>query len=195
MDFSRHGIPDTLISDNGPQYSAKEFESFAKAYGFTHIMSSPYHPQGNGESEKAVKTIKKLLKDSKDPHLVLLSYRATPLPWCNQSPAQLLMNRNIRANLPVSNTLLKPKWPDLTLFHKQDASYNGKMKKHYDRRHHAKELPPLEEDTVVYVTNGQNSNAVPGRVTGCSSNQSYLVETPTGTSRRNRNQLNIRAEE
>ena len=47
----------------------------------------------------------------------------------------------------------------------------------------------------MYVTNGQDSNAVPGRVTGCSSNQSYLVEMPTGTSRRNRNQLNIRAEE
>ena len=158
--FSRHGIPDTLISDNGPQYSAKEFESFAKAYGFTHVTSSPYHPQGNGESERAVKTVKKLLKGSKDPHLALLSYRATPLPWCNQSPAQLLMGRNIRANLPVSNTLLKPKWPDLTLFCKQDACYKGKMKKHYDRRHCARELPPLEEDMPVYVTNGQGSNVV-----------------------------------
>ena len=96
--FSRHGIPGTLISDNGPQYSAKEFESFTKAYGFTHITSSPYHQQENGELEKAVKTVKKLLKSSKDPHLALFSYQTTPLPWCNQSPAQFLMGRNICAN-------------------------------------------------------------------------------------------------
>ena len=57
--FARHGIPDLLISDNGPQYSAKEF---AKSYEFTHKTSSPYHPQGNGEAERAVKTVKKLLK-------------------------------------------------------------------------------------------------------------------------------------
>ena len=67
--FSRHGIPDSLTSDNGPQYSAKEFEDFTKAYDFTHITSSPYHPQGKGEAKRAVKTIKKLLKGSKDSHL------------------------------------------------------------------------------------------------------------------------------
>ena len=52
-----HGIPDALISDNGPQYSAKEFEEFIKIYDFTHItIVSPYHPQGNSEVERAVKT-------------------------------------------------------------------------------------------------------------------------------------------
>lgn len=35
--FSRFGIPETVISDNGPQYASTEFEDFAKSYGFTHI--------------------------------------------------------------------------------------------------------------------------------------------------------------
>ena len=68
--FARHGTPDILISDNGLENSAKEFEEFDK---FTHKTSSLYHLQGN--EERAVKTIKKLLKGSKDPNLALLSYR------------------------------------------------------------------------------------------------------------------------
>jgi len=39
--FSRHGIPDVLISDNGPQYSSDEFRQFAHQWEFKHITSSP----------------------------------------------------------------------------------------------------------------------------------------------------------
>ena len=47
--FAHHGIPQTVISDNGPQYSSQEFRHFAALYGFSHITSSPEHPFGNGE--------------------------------------------------------------------------------------------------------------------------------------------------
>ena len=39
--FAHHGVPESLMSDNGPQYAADLFASFAKEYGFTHITSSP----------------------------------------------------------------------------------------------------------------------------------------------------------
>ena len=45
-------------------------------------------------------------------------------------------------------------------------------------RHSARELPPLEEDTPVFIASGRDSNVVPGRVTGCASARLYLVETP-----------------
>ena len=40
--FSRHGIPSTIVSDNGPQYDSAEMKAFASSYGFKHITSSPY---------------------------------------------------------------------------------------------------------------------------------------------------------
>ena len=60
--FARHGIPEQVVSDNGPQYSCDAFSEFAKEYQFQHVPSSPLYPEGNGEAKRAVKTIKSLLK-------------------------------------------------------------------------------------------------------------------------------------
>ena len=49
--FSRHGIPETVVSDNGPQYSSQEFTDFARQYDFCHLTSSPLYPQSNGQAE------------------------------------------------------------------------------------------------------------------------------------------------
>ncbi|KAL8609510.1 hypothetical protein ACOMHN_009412 [Nucella lapillus] len=47
--FSRHGIPDIIITDNGPQFASSAFTSFARTWGFDHVTSSPHYPQSNGE--------------------------------------------------------------------------------------------------------------------------------------------------
>ena len=49
--FSRHGIPDVVISDNGPQFRSAEFNAFATEWKFEHLTSSPYHSQSNGKAE------------------------------------------------------------------------------------------------------------------------------------------------
>ena len=107
--FARHGIPETVVSDNGPQYAAQEFVKFAEDQGFTHITSSPRYPQSNGKAERAVQTLKNLLKKSADPYNALLSYRATPLE-CGYSPSQLLMGRQLRSKIPVVPSTLEPRW-------------------------------------------------------------------------------------
>jgi len=93
--FSCHGIPAIFMSDNGPQFVAQEMKEFAELYGFEHITSSPHYPRSNGLVERNVKTVKSLLEHSPDPYLALLSYRATPLPFCGLSPAELSMGRPI----------------------------------------------------------------------------------------------------
>ena len=40
--FSLHGIPNKLVTDNGPQFSSADFTLFSKSWGFNHVTSSPH---------------------------------------------------------------------------------------------------------------------------------------------------------
>ena len=50
--FACHGIPYEVKSDNGPQYTSRDFKDFAMKWSFKHTFSSPYNPQGNRLAEK-----------------------------------------------------------------------------------------------------------------------------------------------
>ena len=56
--FSNQGIAETLISDNGPQFSSEQFAKFAKEWNFSHSTSSPLFAQSNGLAEKYVQIMK-----------------------------------------------------------------------------------------------------------------------------------------
>ena len=43
--FAEHGIPETVITDNGPQFTSQEFQTFSRTWEFKHVTSSPMHPQ------------------------------------------------------------------------------------------------------------------------------------------------------
>jgi putative transposase len=47
-----------IISDNGPQFIARDFKEFIRLTGMTHVKTSPFHPQSNGKIERWHKTIK-----------------------------------------------------------------------------------------------------------------------------------------
>ena len=141
--FSRHGIPETLVSDNGPQYSSELFALFAVEYNFMHVTSSPHFPRSNGHAERSVQTVKNILRKSEDPLLAMLIYRSTPLPWCKLSPAELLMGRRLHTNLPLLPEQLKPKWPSLKEFRIQDDRKKNNGKINYDMRHQTHSLSQI----------------------------------------------------
>ena len=63
--FAQFGIPETIVSDNGTQFSSSEFQQFCQASGIHHIQVSPYHPFSNGLAERAARIFKQGLKRDK----------------------------------------------------------------------------------------------------------------------------------
>jgi putative transposase len=52
------GVTPRIISDNGPQFIARDFKEFIRIAGMTHVRTSPYYPQSNGKIERWHKTLK-----------------------------------------------------------------------------------------------------------------------------------------
>jgi transposase InsO family protein len=46
------GVRPRIISDNGPQFIARDFKEFIRVYNLTHVRTSPYYPQSNGKLER-----------------------------------------------------------------------------------------------------------------------------------------------
>ena len=105
--FSEYGWPDTLVSDNGPCYTAEMFTNLMKEYAVNHIMSSPHYPQSNGLAEKFVQIVKNLFykanEEGVDINKYLMIYHNTPLACTSKSPMQMLQQRSARSQLPMSN--------------------------------------------------------------------------------------------
>ena len=60
--YATFGIPETLVTDNGSNFTNSEFEEFLKANGICHIKTAPYHPASNNLAKRAVQTFKSGMK-------------------------------------------------------------------------------------------------------------------------------------
>lgn len=100
--FATHGIPDSIVSDNGPQFSSSEFQEFCKRNLIQSILVSPYHASSNGQAERTVQTTKNSLRKiiHGDWHHKLASFlltsHITPSTATGVSPAELLMGRRLQ---------------------------------------------------------------------------------------------------
>ena len=179
--FARHGIPEVVVSDNGPQFSSEAYSAFARNYQFEHVTSSPLYPQSNGEAERAVQTVKSLLNKGEDPCLALLSYRSTPLK-CGFSPSELLMVRKLRTTVPMTRESLKPVVPDPITLQERERKYRERTQRNYNQHHGVIDLGELEPGQRIWVPDREEE----AHVAQGAGSQSYQVETDGGTYRRNR---------
>ena len=60
--FSRLGCPRAIISDGRSHFTNSHFRSFLKKYGVHHRLTTPYHPQANGQVEVSNREVKNILK-------------------------------------------------------------------------------------------------------------------------------------
>lgn len=187
--FSRHGVPSEVFTDNGPQFSNVNFRNFAEEWNFVHTTSSPHYPQSNGLVEKSVQTVKRLMHKAKesgtDFYQGLLAYRTTPLE-CGMSPAQLLMGRRLRSNLPIQENLLKTREGEKVRKFKEQQK--EKQKFYYDKG--TRNLPELHTGDQVRLKDKTNTWAQKATVLTEIQPRSYNIQTEDGAVlRRNRRDL------
>jgi len=183
--FCDHGIAEVIISDNGVQFLSDEFRQFAAEWEFRISTCSPYHKEGNGKAESAVKIAKSLIKKAMesrtDLELVLLNWRNTPNKM-GSSPSQRLYSRRTRCQVPCAPELLLPKVIDGV---KDRIIENKHRSKSY---HDSKSREELEFQTgeMVFVRlNDQSKNWVPGKIINQLKPRSYTVEVNERQYRRN----------
>jgi hypothetical protein len=194
--LAEHGVPERIISDNGPHFSAEKYKQFTDSWSIKHITSSPHYPQSNGFIERQIQTTKMTLKkalDSKtDANMAMLCLRATPIDHKLPSPAAMLFNRRLRTNLP---TVIHNRSPDKDQILTRLQERQEQQKQHYDK--HAHDLPPLISGESVTVQNHLNKQWSPAVVRSvCSEPRSYIVESQNGsTLRRNRRDIRTTVQE
>ena len=156
------GIPDSLTSDGGPEFTSHTTRSFLTNWGIYHRMSSAYHPHANCWAEVAVKSMKRVIAGNTGPsgalsdvfHKALLQYRNGPDPETKMSPATCLFGRPTRDLLPGIPDRYKPhaEWSDkLDLRERALSKQAVTGRTRWDE--HTQGLSPLKCGDTVLIQN------------------------------------------
>ena len=129
--FTLFGIPNAIVSDNGPQFTSEQFKGLLKKWDIIHRTSAPKYAQSNGEAERGVQVFKRLIAKNSNIDQALLCYRDSPLQN-GYSPAQLLMGRSLN-----SMGIMTDKVVDLRALKSYENVYRTKMAAAYNTRHKA----------------------------------------------------------
>ncbi|KAF6016713.1 hypothetical protein EB796_024978 [Bugula neritina] len=179
--FSLEGLPNTVVTDNGPQFTSSDFEAFCKQHGISHITSPPHHPPSNGEAERFVQTFKRSVEKNcvggvpltDSVRLTLATYRSLPHPaleW--KTPAEVLHGRQPRCLLSLINP------------------FNTR---NYQTKSNNNTSSQFAVNSLVYARNySSGPKWVPGKIIRRVGNTIFLVDTDRGIWKRHCNQLQIR---
>lgn len=185
--FSRHGLPVTCKSDNGPQFRSEQFSRYCEDSGITHIKTTPKYAQANGEVERQNASLMKRIRIAQSEGLdwkkelrkYVTVYRSINHATTGKSPAELLFNRKIRGKLP-----------ELIEMHTdqevcdRDTEQKAKSKLYADTRRGAQQSEVSVGDTVLLRQDKTDKfsttfNATPHKIISRTGNK-VVVESPTG---------------
>jgi len=101
--FAQEGVPQTIVSDNGPTFISSELKTWFHLIGCRQLLAPPYHPRSNGLAERFVRTLKDHINAAgneidlqRTVDKFLLMYRNTPHSSTNQPPAMMLKGHLLR---------------------------------------------------------------------------------------------------
>ena len=106
--FQLHGIPQDIVSDRGPQFSSRVWKAFCQALGASASLSSGYHPQTNGQTERANQDLGSALRCVAAEHPVSWS---THLPWIEYARNSLVCSATGMSPFHVSMGFQPPLFP------------------------------------------------------------------------------------
>ena len=152
--FSMFGVPEIVKSDNGPPFQGGEFHKYAQYLGFTHRKITPYHPRANGECERFMRTLGKVVKiaatELQPLNQILCrflrSYRATPHSTTSIAPATALFSRPIRVRLREMKHL---RVQNDDKIRNKDTVKKEKIRKYADDKRYVKKFPVQIGDEVL----------------------------------------------
>ena len=151
--FASFGIPNTIISENGPQFIGAAYQQMLRDFDVTHITSSPHHPMSHGFIERQIRSVKAIMRKSpQDTDKALLMMRNTPLGSQLPSPAEILFGRRLQTNLPIKTTNMNNE--SLREFASREASQGGQ------------ELPELQLNQPVLYQDVAKRTWHPGTIVG-----------------------------
>ncbi|XP_068225915.1 uncharacterized protein [Palaemon carinicauda] len=204
--FSRYGLPREIQSDQGSNFTSREFQAKMNELGIKHNLASSYHPESQGILERFHSTLKNALTKycldhveewDKDLPLLLFALRSAPSESLGFSPFQMVYGHNVRGPLD----LLREHWEggsgkmnslDYILSFKEKlrsiwqwaqnnlSTSQAKMKTHYDRKSQVRNFEAGEQVLVLLPMPGQfRAQFVgPAVVKKKLNDVDYLVEIP-----------------
>ncbi len=187
--FCRYGAPESLVTDNGPQFTSAEFKSLMQEFDVKHRRVTPYHPIANGEVERFNRSLKKCIQTAISEgmdwrvvlHNFLLNYRSTPHSTTGVSPSELFFGRRIRDKLPSAPTK-QPESDTKQKVQARDSSKKQYMKSYADKMRKASSHNIVVGQQVLITNNTRHRNKYtphwdtnPGMVTDVKGNGIFLT--------------------
>jgi len=178
--FAAHGLPETVVSDNGPPFNGEEIKSFFRRNGIRFIQTPPYHPSSAGQVERGVRSVKNnLLKQVFDDTFTntkktlqnridcfLFHYRSTPHAGTMMTPAEVFLGRRPRTKLHLLRPNLKSTM----------EAKNEHLKEYLNTKERRKyRLFIYGEKVLVKSVRNETENLWPGTIVKVISDVTYLV--------------------